>query len=612
MQYVRIHRAASDPEGKELQHYTDMLVREFVTGLEQISKSLKKGRNIPYTVFLLKGSIERKKILIWGEAGVGKTTFCTKFCQDWALVVKEKEGKGQELTEEQKSEIEKLTEEQRSKLNNIGLLFYIILRDIGTNTVKDIIISKLGFNKLNDSKLFSILENVNECRKFVIVLDGFDEVSDESKQVEEVLDEPTYHNVHTITTCRPHATRGIILNVDVEIRLMGFSEAQTHAFVEMYARSKYNEQDQIVSFVMGTMSQIESSAELLEMSTNPSMLQLLCLLSWKKGKIGKDRTSVFKDYTRYLLMQYHIKLGKKEESYSDDLYHQNLLDAGKVALKGLRQNQLQLVFAEKEALDIGGGAIFDIGFLTKFPSTGTDSVKVGFKHKTLQEYLAAYYVVNTQGDKGLHLLMEFCCTSQRLMGSQIILEFISNMSTKIGKRIQKQIQGYASSWNSDDKVDPKSHTSFLISMLKGNKTLTFPLPAVVDIDLREFDFISHSVTRFLHRFLYRQKSTVEKFFAMDGTGVQKLILIVGEYNRMNVLQNTTTDSVNELTINYCNTWFEEDNTDLHEVMKKMKPGLLSITNCKRKLMDKATIAVILQQVHTLKLENVILRKTICY
>ena len=93
----------------------------------------------------MKGSIERKKILIWGEAGVGKTTFCTKFCHDWALVVKEKEGKGQELTEEQKSEIEKLTEEQRSKLNNIGLLFYIILRDIETNTVKDIIISKLGF-----------------------------------------------------------------------------------------------------------------------------------------------------------------------------------------------------------------------------------------------------------------------------------------------------------------------------------------------------------------------------------------------------------------------------------------------------------------------------------
>ena len=38
-------------------------------------------------------------------------------------------------------------------------------------------------------------------------------------------------------------------------------------------------------------------------------------------------------------------------------------------------------------------------------------------------------------------------------------------------------------------------------------------------------------------------------------------------------------------------------------MKKMKPGLLSITECQRKLMDKATIAVILQHVNTLILEK---------
>ena len=386
--------------------------------------------------------MERKKILIWGEAGVGKTTFCSKFCLDWALVVTEMEGRGQELAEHQKSELEKLTEEQRSKLNNIGLLFYIVLRDIGSKTIKDIIISQLGFNKLNDSQFSSILERVNEHCKFVIVMDGFDEITDEDKQVEEVLKDPTYHNVHSVTTCRPHATRGIVLNVDVEIRLKGFSEAQAKAFVEMFARIKYREQDQIESFVNQTMSQIESSDELLEMSTNPSMLQLLCLLSLNNGKIGKNRTSVFKDYTRYLLVQYHIKLGKNIKSFSDGLYHQNLLDAGKVALKGLRQNQLQLVFSKSEAHKMGGHAIFDIGFLTELPSTDTDSVKVQFTHKTLQEYLAAYYVVNTPGDEGFQFLMEFCSTSQRLMGSQIILEFVSNMSTKMGKEIQKKIKDF--------------------------------------------------------------------------------------------------------------------------------------------------------------------------
>ena len=270
---------------------------------------------------------------------------------------------------------------------------------------------------------------------------AFDEMSDSDKKIESVegvITGRTYDNINCITTCRPYASHGIVLKLDVEIRLKGFSEAQAKSFVEMYARIKYTDEKDITQFVSRTMSQIESSAELLEMSTNPSMLQLLCLLSWKKVKIGKNRTSVFKYYTRYLLMQYHIKLGKKEILFSDDLYHESLLDAGKVALKGLKQNHLQLVFSRSEAHRVAGDAIFDIGFLTELPSTDTDSNKIQFMHKMLQEYLAAYYVVNNPIDQGLRLLKEFCCTSETLMGSQIILEFVSNMSTKMGKKYRKR------------------------------------------------------------------------------------------------------------------------------------------------------------------------------
>ena len=535
--------------------------------------------------------MDRNKILIWGEAGVGKTTFCAKFCQDWALIVREKEGKRQELTEEQKSELEKLTEEQRSKLNNIGLLFCIVLRDIGSKTVKDIIISKLGFNKLNDSQLSSILERVNERSKFVILMDGFDEISGKVKQVEEVLTDPNYHKIHSITTCRPHATQGIVLNVDVEIRLKGFSEAQAKDFVEMYAKIKFSKQDQILSLVAHTISQIESSSDLLEMSTNPSMLQLLCLLSWKKGKISKDRTSVFKDYTSYLLVQYHLKLGKTEYSYSDGLYDKHLFNAGKVALMGLKQNQLNLVFSKSEACRIGGNEIFDIGFLTELPSTDTDSVKVQFTHKTLQEYLAAFFVVNTPGDEGLQLLMEFCSTSQRLIGSQVILEFVSNMSTKMGKEIKKKIKDFVSKCDSDDKVDSRTRTSFLISMLEGNETLKFPLPAVIEINFR-YNFF--------------KMSALKRFFSMDGQGVRKISLTLDQNNRLSVLQDTKVNSLDELNIAndwYSQTWSREDSKNMCRVMKKLKPGFLSISNCDWKLMDEATFAVILQHVHTLILEN---------
>ena len=553
--------------------------------------------------------MKRKKILIWGEAGVGKTTFCHKFCQDWALVVNEKEGKGQELTEEQKSELEKLTEEQRSKLNNIGLLIYIVLRDIGkgAKTVKDIILSQLGFHKEGtfmsqsglENQFLQMLKNLSKHSKLVFLLDGFDEISDkDEKYIKYVITGQTYQNIYCITTCRPHATSGIVLEVDVEIRLKGFSWAQAESFVEMYARIKYTEQDQIDSFVKQTMHQIKSSTELREMSINPSMLQLLCrLLDWKNGKAGKDRTSIFKDYTRYLLVQYHIKLGE-QTLYSDNLYKKYLLYAGKVALMGLKKYQLQLVFSKSDALYAcknkeDGEAIFDIGFFTELPSSSTDSVKVQFTHKTLQEYLTAFYVVNTPGDEGLQLLMEFCSTSKSLMGSQIILEFISNMSPKyLGEKIQNEIKEFVLKCDSDDKVDPKSCTSFLISMLEGIETLKFPLPAVININLTYESF---------------KKSTLERFFGMDGQGVRKICLTVRENTKLDMLENTTITSLDELNIFVGDSYWEsrEDNEDLCRVMNKMKPRLL---HCEGRTMDQATIDVILQHVHTLILKHCFLEQ----
>ena len=188
---------------------------------------------------------------------------------------------------------------------------------------------------------------------------------------------------------------------------------------------------------------------------------------------------------------------------------------------GLKQNQLQLVFSKSEAHDICGETIFDIGFFMELPSTDTESVKVQFTHKSLQEYLAAFNVANTPGKEGLQLLMEFCSTSQRLMGSEIILEFISNMSKDIlGKEIQNEIKNFVSNWDSDDKVNPRNRTLFLISMLERNVTMKFPLPAVIDLDLT---------------YPFFKKAALERFFGMDGQGVRKIKLTLGQENRLNVL-----------------------------------------------------------------------------
>ena len=257
-------------------------------------------------------------------------------------------------------------------------------------------------------------------------------------------------------------------------------------------------------------------------------------------------------------------------------------------------------------------SVFDLGFLTELPSIDIDRVQVKFIHKSLQEYLAAFYVVNTPGDEGMELLMEFCTTSQKLMGSQIILSFIAAMSKKMGKLIQNQIKDYISSWESNDDVDPKSRTLFLLAMLKDNKKLTFPLPAILDIDLEVYDSVSKRIRNFI-KSLFGQKSTLDRFLQMDSRGVKKIIINVGQYNRLDLLLNNSFTSVEELLINYKNMWSYEDPRHLSQVIITNGPSLISITSCVYPLLYKDLITKVIctQHVHTVILKECQISEEYC-
>ena len=547
--------------------------------------------------FILQPGCNQTKILIWGEAGVGKTIFCEKISQDWALVVTGREG----------TELDRLTEEQRCKLNNIGLLFYIVLRETNSDqTLEQILTSQFELQQEHLDYFKSYTGNVT------LLLDGFDELSYNTGHIIKLIQGRIHKNIQYIVTCRPHASQDIVLRADTEIRLKGFSESQSKAFIVMFARNRFKKEKEIDRFISKTWKEITSSVDLIEMSTNPSMLQLICLLSAQTDKIGKDRAEVFKHYTHYLLNQYHTKHHERVP-YSDKLYKDDLLKCGELAMFGLKQNHLQLVFSKQEATEVAGPVIFELGFLTELPSIDLERVKVQFIHKTLQEYLAAFYVVNTE-DEGMKLLMEFCSTSKNLMGSHIILSFIAAMSKKMGKVIQNQIRDYISTLESNDDVDPKSRTSFLIAMLKGIQNLTFPLPAILYIDLQDHDFLFERIKNYF-RSLFGQKSTLERFLNMDGRGVKKIIIGVGRYSRLGLLLNNSFTSLEELFIDCKNSWSNDDPTDLSQVIRKNKPRLtcISITNCMDSLFNKDLItkAILTQHVHTVILKKCQISKNNC-
>ena len=428
-----------------------------------------------------------------------------------------------------------------------------------------------------------------------MLCDGLDEVSFESGPILDVVYAKCYPGLKIIVTCRPHATLGISLTTDSEIRLKGFNEAQAKHYVDMYFHKKFSGTPKVAQSKSNkAWKQIKSSLDLLEMSTNPSMLQLMCLIYCETGRMGKDRATLFRDYTFYLLNQCQIKHTGKTASTSnlEDIYKDTLIKIGHLALKGLQQSHLQLVFSKDEVMKSVGDVIFEMGFLTEIPSFDRNVKKVQFLHKSLQEYLAAYAVVNSSDQEGLQLLMKFCSTSRGLMGSQMILTFITAMSKKMGKVIQRKIQDFVSSWTSDDDISPKDRVSFLITMLKENKSLEFPLPETIHINLREYDtFMGGLNQAILH--LFNRKTTIERFFSMDSRGVKYIKLAVGKSNRLELIK---TVNFEELEVDFENTFSKDDKKQIINIIKYNKKlcilNMLNLTDPLTLLKHKEFIQII--------------------
>ena len=496
--------------------------------------------------------------MIWGEAGVGKTTFASKLAQDWAEVT----------TGRQSKETDKLTEEQHHLLSNIGLVLYIVLRDTREDQSLDDIVQSQVFDLIDEK---SVKVSQKEYHQdMLLICDGLDEVSYSKSELLDIINCRKYNKVKSITTCRPHASLGMSLTADSEIRLKGFSQDQARHFVDMFFTMKYpNDKALAKKNANELWDKILSSQDLLEMAINPSMLQLLCKLFAVTGTIAKDRATVFKDYTRSLLQHYHEKYKGERISIkgSEKHYKEVLLKTGKLALQGLKQSHLQLIFTEEDVTTLAGNIVYDIGFVTKIPSSD-DIQKAQFIHKSLQEYLAAFFIVNSSDDIGMKYLMEFCSTSKGLMGSKIILTFITALSKKMGKVIQKQIRELVSSWASEDDVSAKDRTSFLLTMLKENRLLVFPLPNEVDVNLREYETNIGWIQWFLQ--FFGKRNTLEQFFDFDNRGVRKISIVLGEKYRLQLMGRFRESSLIECVINFQKKVSVDDPNHLKDMIEHNK------------------------------------------
>ncbi|XP_030844757.1 baculoviral IAP repeat-containing protein 1f-like [Strongylocentrotus purpuratus] len=383
-----------------------------------------------------------KRLLVEGEGGVGKTTFCSKIAWDWVTGSPE--------------------------FQNFSWVLVIPLR----NVVKGQTIGDIMLNYLSDSNAVSPrqIDNyiLSQPTKVLIVLDGLDEYDGDlsttaSSDISQILRSEKFKECIVLVTTRPWRAEQIKSNEGLSrlyafIAVEGFSADNVSKYIKRYFINDEKAGSELSRF-------IEVNDVIKEnMSPFPIFVAMLCIL-WehcdreKRETIRRLKTfsQLFEQMIMYLRDHYVSKVVKvlrkahlDKEMESIKLCLQSI---GSIAFSGLLNKKL--VFNEedfsscKDAME----TCCRIGVLSqenrnvsgwKRTLTASQSVitSVFFPHKLFQEYIASVYLASlydTNREEYSRSMGEVLM-SKNPQEFRYLLYFTAALGREVGLDIVKKIQ----------------------------------------------------------------------------------------------------------------------------------------------------------------------------
>ena len=327
-----------------LNHYTDVLTEN------------KKG-------------LPSNRILVQGETGIGKSTFVKKLAMDWA-----------ELDEN------RLTDEQRAILKKFELVVIIDLKEVSEcQNFRDVIKKSHIFadddTAMKDGLLSYITHNQD---KVLLVFDGYDEYRyGSNSEIFEIFKGNKLRNCCILITTRISRADELIEFKDMYAEITGFSEEDKESFMIRILGDK--------SQAMALLTRLHER-NLKDLARVPLLLLFFCTL-WKTEKLQFD--SKIKLYRGIVQCVWNHNEGKCSCTNFSKVNdgEEVLVEIGKVALECLLKDdhvfeydQLSAAILSKESRVIG---LLEVSECTENPRPAR---MVSFIHKSIQEFLAAWYI----------------------------------------------------------------------------------------------------------------------------------------------------------------------------------------------------------------------------
>ena len=333
--------------------------------------------------------IHRKKILFKGEPGRGKTTLSKKIAYDWA----------------------------KGLFTSVSIIFFVYLKLVKPgDAIESVIISQtpalqgMGIKK---EKIVAILETFGD--QCLIVFDGLDEHAfGLNEDVLKILTGAKWLHTNVVVTSRPHTATKIEKNCETIVSVEGFTRSEAKKFASLLVHDQEKVQ-QILDFNPNGRRLNERQY----LHNVPILLSFLCVLVREDGIDLSDRSiSVGEVYFRMVRCLYKKFTIRKGIEFWTSSFLQVLKSLGKLALRMLLTGNPVLKRSEVIA-EVGPDA-FDYGLLIghedfRLIRDETADILVTFPHRSLQEFLGAFYFVLTLNEK---------TDSQNISSS--IIEFLIN------------------------------------------------------------------------------------------------------------------------------------------------------------------------------------------
>ncbi|CAH3030439.1 unnamed protein product, partial [Porites evermanni] len=338
-------------------HLNESFTRLKIVGKEKTRGVLTDDITNMTAIFKAHAECQRPRtVLIEGDPGIGKTTYCQELAYDWATK--------QDEWDPSFPEIEVL----------LLLKCHEIKSDIW-EAINDQILPEEMDDQAKEYFFKFIRENQS---KVLLVLDGMDEADPSNlKKFFNLVEGKELSGCYIVLTSRHEVGKKVRRFCDTLWEIIGFNKEDAESFIHKYFKNVNKEllAEKTIEMIWPPLYSARST-DLHELAKNPLNTALLCVICEDfKGVFPTSRTQLYIEIVNCVLRRYEKKHGLS--SNNDNLltvYERDLFNLGRMAEKLI--------------------ALSKFGFLSlqAAGSKRKSRVRYAFLHKSFQEFFSGFYL----------------------------------------------------------------------------------------------------------------------------------------------------------------------------------------------------------------------------